>query len=141
MKGKIMVTTMRKGRKSLAAIGLSLLMAGGVLASASPASAAWTDCPSGRSCLWVGNNYPGLPNGIFVSDIVLSSSNNQINSIVNNGTTWRSRFFDSSNFTGINISLNNPARGGQTRDPLLSNGTDATPVNWANKISSAEFYS
>lgn len=140
MQGEIRVITTQKSRKVLGIAVLSLIMAGTSLVSASPASAAYTDCPSGRSCLWAGNNYPGLPNGVFVSDIVLSSYDNQINSIVNNGTSWRSRFFDANNFTGVSISLNNLARGGQTRDPNLSNGTDATTSNWSNRISSAHFY-
>ncbi len=49
------------------------------------------------------------------------------------------RFYDASNCTGAYITLNNPARGGQTRDPMLSNGTDATSSNWSNRISSAQF--
>lgn len=111
----------------------------GLLASAMPASAAYTDCPVGSAALWVAQSYSGAPNATYANSVVLTSSNNLINSIVNNGRTSIAHFYDAANHTGASISLNNPARGGQTRDPMLSNGTDATSVNWANKISSADF--
>lgn len=118
----------------------ALLMAAGLVAvGAGPASASYTDCPSGSACLWTSNNYPGGPNASFANSIVLTSSSNLANSIVNNGNSAVARFYDASDFSGAYISLNNPARGGQSRDPNLSNGTDATSANWANRISSAKF--
>lgn len=113
--------------------------AGLVTVGAGPASANYSDCSAGYACMWTSNNYPGSPNASFSMQIVLSSSSNLINSISNNGNYSIARFYDSSNYTGAYITLNNPARGGQTRDPNLSNGTDATPSNWSNRISSAKF--
>lgn len=115
------------------------MAAGLVAVGAGPASASYTDCPSGSACLWTSTNYPGSPNVSFASVITLTDSSNLINSIVNNGNSSIARFYDSSDRTGTYIALNNPARGGQTRDPNLSNGTDATTANWANRISSAKF--
>ncbi|MFI2754763.1 peptidase inhibitor family I36 protein [Cellulomonas sp. P22] len=121
-------------------MALGLLVAGGlVMAGAGPASADYTDCPSGSACLWTSNNYPGAPSASYSISIVLSSSSNLINSISNNGTSSVARFYDASNKTGAYITLNNPARGGQTRDPNLTNGTDATSSDWHNRISSANF--
>lgn len=106
---------------------------------AAPAGAAYTDCSSGRACLWTGYSYPGTPNASFLSSVILSGSNNQISSIVNNGNSSVARFYDAGNHSGVYIALNNPARGGQTRDPDLSNGINATSENWDNRISSAKF--
>ena len=117
---------MTAGAISVAALGLM----------AQPASAASTDCPSSKACLWTSENYPGSPNGQFSNSIVVSIG---INSIVNNGNSNVARFYDANNHQGVYISLNNPARGGQTRDPVLSNGTNTTSANWSNIISSAQF--
>jgi hypothetical protein len=117
-------------------------MAAAFVGVASPASAAYTDCASGNGCMWTSNDYPGSPNASFGNQVVLSSSNNLINSIVNNGinvapsTTY---FYDRSDFTGAAVTLAAPAAGVQWRDPNLSNGTDLTTTNWANKISSAKY--
>ncbi|MBU5422553.1 peptidase inhibitor family I36 protein [Cellulomonas hominis] len=128
-----------RARKLLKVVPLGLVVATGLVIGATPASAAYTDCSSGYACMWTSNSYPGAPNASFQYSIVLSSTSNAINSIVNNGNSSVARFYDAGNFTGSYISLNNPARGGQTRDPNLSNGTDATTANWANRISSAQF--
>lgn len=131
--------TMRMRRRSTgAAIGI-LAAAGLVLVGAGPASAAYTDCSSGYACMWTGNSYPGSPNASFQSWIALNDSANKINSIVNNGNNSIAHFYDRADRTGANIALNNPARGGQWRDPNLSNGTDATTDPWNNRISSAQF--
>lgn len=134
--GGFFVSKVRKSATSLAA---AALMLAGTAVAAPSAQAAYTDCPSQYACLWTGNSYPGAPNASFKSSIVLSSSNNLINSIVNNGISNIAYFYDAGNHTGLYITLNNPARGGQSRDPYLANGTDATTANWANRISSAKF--
>lgn len=105
----------------------------GVGLSAVPASAAYTDCPTGYACLWTSESYPGSPNGWFYSNLTVTI---KVNSIVNNGRTSVARFYDKD---GYWISLNNPARGGQWRDPRLSNGTDAQPGNWSGRIVRAAF--
>ncbi|ACZ29066.1 hypothetical protein Xcel_0025 [Xylanimonas cellulosilytica DSM 15894] len=122
--------------RSAVAVGIALA---GLLASTAPAHAAYSDVPVGSAGLWIAENYLGAPNATYANSVVLTSSNNLINSIVNNGRTSIAHFYDAANHTGVNISLNNPARGGQIRDPKLSNGTDATSANWANRISSADF--
>jgi hypothetical protein len=113
--------------------------AGLVMVGAGPASANYTDCPATYACMWTSNSYPGSPNASYKTAVALSSSSNLINSISNNGSSSIARFYDASNYKGAHITLNNPARGGQTRDPMLSNGTDATSSDWSNRISSANF--
>ncbi len=115
------------------------VITGALFLGTAPAQADWSDCPAGSACLWTSNNYPGSPQASFSSSIVLGSSDNMINSISNNGNSSVARFYDRNDRSGSYISLNNPARGGQSRDPNLSNGTDATSTNWANRISSAKF--
>ena len=128
------------GRRSVwLALSACVIAVVGFGFSVVPANAAYTDCAKGYACLWTGESYPGSPNGSFYSSLVLGSANNKINSIVNNGNSQIAYFYDNADHTGPNISLNNPARGGQWRDPRLSNGTDAQPGYWANKISSAHF--
>jgi len=128
-----------RAKNLLKTVPLSLLVMGGLVIGATPASAYYTDCPAGSACLWTSNSYPGTPNASFQYSVVLSGSNNLINSIVNNGNSSIARFYDASNYTGSYIALNNPARGGQSRDPMLSNGTDATTTIWSDRISSAQF--
>jgi hypothetical protein len=129
-----------RAKNILKAAPISLLVMGGLVLVATPASADWTNCPAGSACLWTGESYPGSPNGSFQSSIVLSSSTtNKINSISNAGNSSIAYFYDGASCAGGNIAMNNPARGGQSRDPMLSNGTDATSTSWANKISCAKF--
>ncbi len=115
------------------------LTLGGGVALAPSASAAYTDCPTTHACLWVGTTYPGAPNAKFTGSVTLASSNDRGESIANSGTSAIAYFFDADNKRGTNIRLNNPARGGQSRDPNLFNGTDATTASWADRISSASF--
>lgn len=132
-----------QAKRIASSLALSSIAAVGFIALAGPASAAYTDCPSGDGCLWVGTSYPGGPNAYFGGSVVLSSSNNKGQSIVNNGVHVEPDtvyWYDASDYTGSHITLVDPAvSGGQWRDPDLSNGTNATSTNWANKISSARF--
>lgn len=89
--------------------------------------------------MWTSNNYPGNPNASFAQSVKLRASNNRINSIVNHGRSSVARFYDAGRATGAYVYLNNPARGGQSRDPNLSNGTDTVSGNWSNRISYAKF--
>lgn len=133
-----MRTTTRGRLASLAILTVLGVGAGAVV----PAQAAYSDCPSGYACLWTGNNYPGGPNGYFytsLSNTEIGGLDNKTNSIVNNGNSSVAYFYDRADMSGASISLNNPAKGGQSRDPMLSNGTDATSTSWADKISSAKF--
>ncbi|MDR0482332.1 MAG: peptidase inhibitor family I36 protein [Cellulomonadaceae bacterium] len=120
----------------------TILIAGALAVglTAAPASALWSDCPSGYACVWTSTSYPGSPNAKTASLSNLADVSNRGNSIVNNGKTSVARYYDLAGCsTGSYIVMNNPARGGQSRDPLLSNGTDATTANWANKISCVKF--
>ncbi|QAY63225.1 hypothetical protein ET495_08190 [Xylanimonas allomyrinae] len=72
-------------------------------------------------------------------EVKLSTSRNKINSIVNNGTKKMAYFYDNLDYSGAVVFLGNPVIGGQWRDPNLSNGTDATPIAFANRIESARF--
>jgi Peptidase inhibitor family I36 len=116
------------------------VLAGGLLA-ATPASASYTDCPAGKACTWTSNDWPGSPNASFSQSIAqYGSSDNRTNSVANNGNSSIARFYDYFNYGGDSFGLNNPVRGGSSRDANLSNGTDGHEgVNWANRISSAKF--
>ncbi|RMI07008.1 peptidase inhibitor family I36 protein [Cellulomonas triticagri] len=116
------------------------LVGGAVVATAPAASAAFQDCLFETSCLWTGENYTGT-RGHFSNSVVLSTTNNKINSVYNNGRSLRASYYDNANHTGASITLNNPTRGGQCRDPKLSNGIDANPTPFHNRISSATFIS
>lgn len=118
-------------------VGLALVI--GMALGAAPASANHTDCTRRFACMWISNNYPGIPNASFKFSVSLKGSNNRIKSIANNGISRQARFYDYASSTGPYIYLNNPARGGQSRDPNLSNGTDSTSVDWSNRISYAKF--
>jgi hypothetical protein len=102
-------------------------------------AAALAECNSGRACAWTSLAYQGAPSVEFASSVVFGASNSKADSVANSGTASRARFYDRADFTGPSITMNNPARGGQTRDPDLRNGIDATRESWANRISSATF--
>jgi hypothetical protein len=119
--------------------GIAALASAALAVQATPASAAYTDCLSGRACVWTGYSYPGAPSASFTSSVQLSGSSNQVSSIVNNGNTNIARYYDGGSFNGDSIALNNPARGGQWRDPDLRNGIDLDTDPFDKKISSAAF--
>lgn len=127
---------MSKGFLTRVAV-VATFAAAGLVLSVAPAQAAYADCPSGSACLWRGESYPGQPDGRFT--LKMDHVTVGINSIVNNGNTSVARFYNKRSYQGASIYLNNPARGGQWRDPRLSNGTDAQPGDWASKILSAQF--
>lgn len=127
-------------RRTLAGIAASLSLIAAASAAAIPAQAATSDCGTGKACLWVTRDYVGLPDGWFYQSLsTLGNLNDRALSIANYGRTSIAGFYEHSNFGGKVIFLNNPARGGQWRDPSLRNGTDASNENWANRISSARF--
>ena len=133
-------------RKFLKLAPISAIVLGSLIAGATPAQAAdyvMSNCTTGTACLWDTYNYAaftGKPDAWFAQSIVLSTSNNTASSIANMGRYSVATFWDGV-MGGGNINLNNPARGGQFRDPNLSNGTDLAPnENWNNRISSARFF-
>lgn len=46
--------------KSLAFAGAALLAVSGILASGTPASAHWSQCPDNEFCFWDNSNYEGI---------------------------------------------------------------------------------
>lgn len=128
-----------KTRKRRIRAGAAIGIAAGLAFAATPAHAAYTDCATGYSCLWQATSYSGSPNSSFSQSVVLTSSANKINSIVNNGTKKYAYFYDTNAFGGSVVYLGNPVIGGQWRDPNLSNGTEATPIAFSNRIESARF--
>lgn len=118
---------------------VACVAAAGIVLITAPAQAAYTDCASGYACMWQATSYSGTPNSSFSQSVNLSASRNKINSIVNNGTKKMAYFYDNLDFSGAVVFLGNPVIGGQWRDPNLSNGTDATPIAFANRIESARF--
>lgn len=116
----------------------------GLAGITSPAQAGYTDCqPRGYACMWQGNTYPGNPNASFEYEIrYLSGSNDEVSSIVNNGYCGSfsiARYYIDYQFAGASFAMYCPESGLQSRDPYLTNGTNATSANWDNKISSARF--
>ena len=133
-----------RGKSLLTAVALSSVIVGGIVGIASPANAAYTDCAKGNACMWNGTSYPGSPGGSFAYGISAFSAgfDNVTDSIVNNGYAGAlstACFYQFSNYGGDVICLDDPASGYQWRDPDLSNGVDANPIAFANKISSAKF--
>ncbi|MBD7951490.1 peptidase inhibitor family I36 protein [Oerskovia sp. NPDC056781] len=129
---------MNKRFLKAAPVGL-LLTAGLLVGGATSASAAASDCAAGYACMWNGESFPGAPNAYFQQFVNLGTGPSSISSVVNNGNTSIARFYDGANYTGLSFTLNNPARGGQWQDPMLSNGLNHTSVNWDNRIKSAKF--
>ena len=101
------------------------------------ASAALTDCPSNRVCTWTNTSYSGTPNATFVNNIVYGAANNTSSS-VNNNLAVAFCFYDSSSYTGFLFSMGPFGGASQWRDPALSNGVDANPTNFDNRVSSAK---
>ena len=55
-------------RKALVALAVTIMTTIGLVAVASPAQAAWADCPSGIACLWAGQNGTGTRYHITVGE-------------------------------------------------------------------------
>lgn len=93
--------------------------------------------------MWqLGSYGTGGPDASFLVSLpYMNKSNDKVNSVVNRGYTSRARFYEGANYSGLYITLNREGNliGEQWRDPNLSNGTDATTANWANRISSGKF--
>lgn len=121
---------------AFAATGIMALTGFGALAT--PARATDSGCALGNACAWGELSYHiriaqfqvGNPT-YYYNDVAVS--------IANNGRTNRVAYYEHAQYRGDRITLNNPARGGQTRDPDLRNGTNAVTANWAWRISSSKF--
>jgi hypothetical protein len=110
-----------------------------------------TVCPAGYACVWSNTNYrnangSGTPSGKFYQSLNFRGTviDNKTSSVTNNGRYSVACFYDKSPWNAANntsFCLNNPARGGQSRDPNLANGTDTDHRNWDNKISYGRFVS
>jgi hypothetical protein len=141
--------------KRLLSISMSALLTLGIVALApTPAKASIYDCPSGFICLWGENSYQGCfyltqENQENYAEIGWSTCpayavNDGPNSVSNNGSRCRVRFFLNAFFDGPYVYFNSPDKGGITRDPRLSNGGGNSPsefpgvnrFNWQDQFSS-----
>ncbi|MGX2995508.1 peptidase inhibitor family I36 protein [Streptomyces sp. JNUCC 64] len=84
-----------------AAVGTALLV-GGLLATAAPANAAFTDCPSGALCAWLSPNAGGTPGTVYGDNANLLQYNkfNNAESVVNAGVTCNVRIYAGTGYTG-----------------------------------------
>jgi hypothetical protein len=132
---------MNTGKKFLTRVGgIAAIAVAGLVLSAVPAQADWTNCRTGYACLWTHDNYKTGnkegPVGSFSNSLNVTKL---INSIANAGRYSTAYFYDAGMRNSIH--LHNPSsNAGQSRDPYLSNGTDHTTVDWSgNKIKYAKF--
>lgn len=88
--------------KLAAAFGAAALAGLGIAATATPASAAWSDCSSGALCAYLGDNGSGDPGEVFGDNTNLEQYNkfNNAESVYNNGNSCDVRIYDERNYTG-----------------------------------------
>ncbi|WP_338898053.1 peptidase inhibitor family I36 protein [Streptomyces sp. TG1A-60] len=100
------------------ALGGLALAAVGTLATAAPANAAWSDCPSGALCAYLGTYGAGDPGTVYGDNNNLLQYNkfNNAESLYNNGNNCNVRIFSGLNKTGSSYVLNR----GRT-NPTLAN--------------------
>lgn len=96
----------------LARAGVTLagvtLAAAGALATAGPANAAYSDCPSGALCAYLGINGSGDPGTVYGDNNNLLQYNkfNNAESLANNGNNCNVRIYSGLNKTGSSFVLN-----------------------------------
>ncbi len=96
--------------------------------------------------MWENNSWPNDPQAWFLNNmsLYLRPLNDDVSSVVNHGycqgTGSSVRFYEHSSYNGSSFVMYCLESGLQMRDPNLSNGTNATSVNWDNRISSATFF-
>ncbi|GAA5212810.1 MULTISPECIES: peptidase inhibitor family I36 protein [Streptomyces] len=95
-------------RKKIAAVlGAAALAGLGIAATATPASAAWTDCSSGALCAYLGDNGSGDPGEVFGDNTNLLQYNkfNNAESVYNNGNSCNVRIYNGTNYSGSSFVL------------------------------------
>ncbi|MEU3900439.1 peptidase inhibitor family I36 protein [Streptomyces sp. NPDC045251] len=94
-------------KKIAAALGAATLAGLGIFATATPASAAWSDCDSGALCAYLSDNGGGTPGQVFGTNSNLLQYNKFDNaeSLYNNGNSCDAHIFDETNFNGNNFIL------------------------------------
>ncbi|MER5433761.1 peptidase inhibitor family I36 protein [Streptomyces sp. NPDC002588] len=109
------------------AVGSIALVATGALATAGPANAALSDCPSGALCAYLGVNGSGDPGVVYADNSNLLQYNkfNNAESLYNNGNSCNVRIYSGLGYTGSSYVL---ARG-------YYNGSLANTVWWHNVAS------
>lgn len=146
-------------KKRLLSLAMSaLLMLGIVVLAPAPANASINECLPGNVCLWGENSYTGCFYQASGSRDNYAATgwttcpayavNDGANSVVNNGARCRVRLFLNAFYDGPYVYFNNPARGGITRDPMLSNGGGNSPAefpgvnrfNWQDQFSSHNWW-
>lgn len=95
-------------RKKLAAVlGTAALAGLGIAATATPASAAWSDCDSGALCAYLSDSGGGTPGQVFGDNSNLLQYNKFDNaeSLKNNGNSCDVRIYDQTGYTGNSFIL------------------------------------
>ncbi|MFC8533018.1 peptidase inhibitor family I36 protein [Streptomyces sp. NPDC057249] len=95
-------------RKKLAAVlGTAALAGLGIAATATPASAAWSDCGSGNLCAYLSDNGVGDPGEVSGNNTNLEQYNkfNNAESLYNNGNSCDVIIYDERNYTGDSFIL------------------------------------
>ncbi|MGP3928302.1 peptidase inhibitor family I36 protein [Streptomyces sp. 8N616] len=110
-----------------AALASTALVAAGALATAAPAGAAWSDCPAGALCAYLGTGGAGDPGTVYGDNNNLLQYNkfNNAESLYNHGNNCNVRIFAGLNKTGANYVL----------DRGWANPTLANTVWWHNVAS------
>lgn len=75
--------------------------------TAGPASAAWSDCPSGYLCAWTGTNATGTMGKVQYNNTNLLQYNafNNARSVYNNGASCSVTIFTGVSYTGTSVNL------------------------------------
>ncbi|MET7850516.1 peptidase inhibitor family I36 protein [Streptomyces avermitilis] len=109
------------------ALGGAALAAVGALATAGPADAAWSDCPAGSLCAYLGTDGSGDPGTVSGDNNNLLQYNkfNNAESLYNHGNSCNVRIFSGLNKTGSSYVL----------DRGYTNPTLAGTVYWHNVAS------
>lgn len=129
----------------------SIVVAAAAGATALPASASNSQCPTGAACIWGENDYTGCFYDRQVAGSIGNwescsggaiTANNGANSAKNEGRSCDARFYDWSDRTGKYIQFNREISGTSYQDPYLANGGGLggyNQENWQNRISSIGF--
>ncbi|MFC8424801.1 peptidase inhibitor family I36 protein [Streptomyces sp. NPDC057236] len=94
-------------KKIAAVLGTAALAGLGIAVTATPASAAWTDCSSGALCAYLGDNGAGDPGEVFGDNTNLLQYNkfNNAESVYNNGNDCDVRIYNGTGYTGSSFLL------------------------------------
>ncbi|MEU9199298.1 peptidase inhibitor family I36 protein [Streptomyces sp. NPDC048332] len=89
-------------KKLAAALGTAALAGLAIAATATSASAAWSDCSSGALCAYLGDSGAGDPGEVFGDNSNLEQYNkfNNAESVYNNGNNCDVRIFNGTGYTG-----------------------------------------